>query len=59
MSESILELDVHGMTLCQACVAIDAALRRAVTTQLGLKTRFFLADPGAVSMALESLVPTG
>ncbi len=29
MSESIIELDVHGMTLYQAQIAIDAALRRA------------------------------
>ena len=29
MSESIVELDVHGMTLYQAQTAIDAALRRA------------------------------
>ena len=29
MSESIVELDVHGMTLYQAQIAIDAALRRA------------------------------
>ena len=29
MSESIKELDVHGMTLYQAQIAIDAALRRA------------------------------
>ena len=29
MSESIVELDVHGMTLSQAQIAIDAALRRA------------------------------
>ena len=29
MNESIVELDVHGMTLYQAQVAIDAALRRA------------------------------
>ena len=29
MNDSIIELDVHGMTLYQACVAIDASLRRA------------------------------
>ena len=29
MSESIIELDVHGMTLYQAQIAVDAALRRA------------------------------
>lgn len=29
MNDPIIELDVHGMTLPQACVAIDAALRRA------------------------------
>ena len=29
MSESIIELDVHGMTIYQAQIAIDAALRRA------------------------------
>ena len=29
MSESIIELDVHGMTLYQAQIAIDASLRRA------------------------------
>lgn len=29
MNDPIIELDVHGMTLAQACVAIDAALRRA------------------------------
>ena len=29
MNESIIELDVHGMTLYQAQTAIDAALRRA------------------------------
>ncbi len=29
MNDPIIELDVHGMTLSQACVAIDAALRRA------------------------------
>ncbi len=29
MNESIVELDVHGMTLFQAQIAIDAALRRA------------------------------
>jgi DNA-nicking Smr family endonuclease len=29
VSESIVELDVHGMTLYQAQIAIDAALRRA------------------------------
>ena len=26
---AVIELDVHGMTLAQACTAIDAALRRA------------------------------
>ena len=26
---AVIELDVHGMTLTQACTAIDAALRRA------------------------------
>ena len=25
---AVIELDVHGMTLAQACTAIDAALRR-------------------------------
>lgn len=29
MNESIIELDVHGMTLYQARTAIDAKLRRA------------------------------
>ena len=29
MIDPIIELDVHGMTVTQACVAIDAALRRA------------------------------
>ena len=29
MNGSIVELDVHGMTLYQAQIAIDAALRRA------------------------------
>ena len=29
MSESILELDIHGMTQVQARTAIDAKLRRA------------------------------
>ncbi len=29
MNGSIVELDVHGMTLCQAQIAVDAALRRA------------------------------
>ena len=29
MNDSILELDLHGMTLYQACTAIDAKLRRA------------------------------
>ena len=29
MNEPIIELDVHGMTLYQAQIAIDAALRRA------------------------------
>ena len=29
MNESMIELDVHGMTLYQAQIAIDAALRRA------------------------------
>lgn len=29
MSGAIIELDVHGMTLYQAQIAIDAALRRA------------------------------
>lgn len=29
MSESILELDIHGMTQVQAKTAIDAKLRRA------------------------------
>lgn len=29
MNESVVELDVHGMTLYQAQIAIDAALRRA------------------------------
>ncbi len=29
MSGSIIELDVHGMTLYQAQIAVDAALRRA------------------------------
>ncbi len=29
MNGSIVELDVHGMTLCQAQTAVDAALRRA------------------------------
>ena len=29
MNGSIIELDVHGMTLCQAQIAVDAALRRA------------------------------
>lgn len=29
MSESIVELDVHGMTLYQAQIAIDAKLRRS------------------------------
>ena len=29
MSESVIELDLHGMTLYQAQIAIDAALRRA------------------------------
>ena len=28
MNGSIVELDVHGMTLCQAQIAVDAALRR-------------------------------
>ena len=29
MNDPIIELDVHGMTLAQACVAIDGALRRS------------------------------
>ena len=29
MNGSIVELDVHGMTLYQAQIAVDAALRRA------------------------------
>lgn len=29
MNESIVELDIHGMTRYQAQIAIDAALRRA------------------------------
>ena len=29
MNEPIIELDVHGMTLYQAQIAIDAALKRA------------------------------
>ena len=29
MNESIIELDVHNMNLHQACVAIDAKLRRS------------------------------
>ena len=29
MNNAIVELDVHGMTLYQAQIAIDAALRRA------------------------------
>ena len=29
MNRSIVELDLHGMTLCQAQIAVDAALRRA------------------------------
>lgn len=29
MNESIIELDIHGMTRYQAQIAIDAALRRA------------------------------
>ena len=29
MTESIIELDVHGMTLYQARIAIDARLRRS------------------------------
>ena len=29
MNESVIELDVHGMTLYQAQIAVDAALRRA------------------------------
>ena len=29
MNDPIIELDVHGMTLYQAQIAIDAALRRA------------------------------
>lgn len=29
MNGSIVELDLHGMTLCQAQIAVDAALRRA------------------------------
>lgn len=29
MNESIIELDVHNMNLHQACIAIDARLRRS------------------------------
>ena len=29
MNGGVIELDVHGMNLYQACVAIDAALRRS------------------------------
>jgi len=29
MNDAIIELDVHGMTVHQACAAVDAALRRA------------------------------
>ena len=29
MNQSIIEVDLHGCTVCQAQVAIDAALRRS------------------------------
>ena len=29
MTGAIREVDVHGMTLYQACIAVDAALKRA------------------------------
>ena len=29
MNQSIVEVDLHGFTVCQAQVAIDAALRRS------------------------------
>ncbi len=29
MNGAIREVDVHGMTLYQACIAVDAALKRA------------------------------
>lgn len=29
MNDAVIELDVHGMNTHQACIAIDAALRRA------------------------------
>ena len=42
MNGSIVELDVHGMTLCQAQIAVDAALRRAEKYAAAIK---LLSDP--------------
>ena len=44
MNDPIIELDVHGMTLPQACVAIDAALRRAIRETTGDMTVFIVSQ---------------
>ena len=45
MPESILELDIHGMTQVQAKTAIDAKLRRAGSGACALSTAITAVPP--------------